>query len=244
MSDTSGSPKGSRWTRSIPLVVIALVAVAGFFALRDTLSFDTLAAHREQLLTFRDAHPLGMALAFASAYIAIVAFSLPGAAVASVTGGFLFGLWLGTGLNVLSATIGACLIFLAARWGLGEMLARRMETSTGKLAKLKDGLRDNEVSVLFLLRLVPAVPFFVANLLPALVGAKFRNFVWTTALGIIPGAIVYTWIGVGVGGVLERGGKPDLSLIWEPYVIGPILGLCALAALPIVIRSIRGERVA
>ena len=86
---------------------------------------------------------------------------------------------------------------------------------------------------------MPAVPFFVANLLPALVGVKFGNFLFTTALGIIPGALVFTWIGVGVGEVFDRGDTPDLSLLREPHVIGPILGLCALAALPIVVRLLR-----
>ena len=163
--------------------------------------------------------------------------------MASVTGGFLFGLVAGVALNVTAATLGACAIFLAARWGLGDWLAGRIDTAQGRVAKLRQGLRDNEISVLLLLRLLPAVPFFVANLLPALVGARFRNFAWTTAIGILPGAIVFTWIGVGLGAVFDRGGTPDLSLIREPHVIGPILGLCALAALPIVVKVWRKERV-
>ena len=92
------------------------------------------------------------------------------------------------------------------------------------------------------MRLVPAVPFFVANLVPALVGVRFANFALTTVLGIIPRAIVFTWIGVGLGEVFDRGESPDLSLLWEPQIIGPILGLAALAALPIVIKAIRGRR--
>ena len=117
-----------------------------------------------------------------------------------------------------------------------------MDASEGSLKKLKDGLRENEISVLFLLRLVPAVPFFVANLLPALVGVKFFNFAFTTVLGIIPGALVFTWIGVGLGEVFDRGESPNLSILWEPQVIGPILGLCVLAALPMVIKAIRGKK--
>ena len=117
-----------------------------------------------------------------------------------------------------------------------------LETSKGSLKKIKDGLRENEISVLFLLRLVPAVPFFVANLLPALVGVKFVNFLFTTALGIIPGAIVYTWIGVGLGEVFDRGENPDLSLLWEPHIIGPILGLAVLAVIPIVVKAMRRNK--
>ncbi|MEM7598282.1 MAG: TVP38/TMEM64 family protein [Pseudomonadota bacterium] len=228
--------------RHLPLALILLVAVIGFFTLKDYLSFETLRDNREALLAFRDNNFLGLAAAFIAIYVIIVAFSLPGAAVASVTGGFLFGLALGTTFNVLAASIGASMIFLAARYGLGRTLAAKMDASEGSLKKLKDGLRENEISVLFLLRLVPAVPFFVANLLPALVGVKFRNFAVTTVLGIIPGALVFTWIGVGLGEVFDRGESPNLSILWEPQVIGPILGLCVLAALPILIKAIRGKK--
>jgi len=81
------------------------------------------------------------------------------------------------------------------------------------------------------------VPFFVANVLPALVGIRFFQFFWTTALGIIPGGLVFTWIGVGIGDVFDRGGTPDLSLIWSPHILGPLLGLAALAALPMIFKN-------
>ncbi|MDE4176073.1 VTT domain-containing protein [Phaeobacter sp. PT47_59] len=227
--------------RHLPLILVVIVAVIGAATLKDYVTFDTLRDNREALLGFRDQNLLGLAAAFAVIYIVMVVFSLPGAAVASVTGGFLFGLATGTALNVVSATIGAAGIFLAARWGLGEMLSARFEAAEGRVQMLKNALRQNEVEVLLLLRLVPAVPFFVANLLPAMVGVKFGNFLWTTAVGIIPGAIVFTWIGVGVGAVFDRGEDPDLSLLWEPHVIGPILGLCVLAAMPIIVKSLRGK---
>ena len=232
-------PEKASALRHAPLAIILIVAVIGFFTLRDYLTFDTLRENREALLAFRDANFPGIVAVFIMLYFVIVAFSLPGAAVASVTGGFLFGLTLGTLFNVVAASLGAVAIFLAARWGLGKTLAAKMEASDGALKKLKTGLQENEISVLFLLRLVPAVPFFVANLLPALVGVKFINFALTTVLGIIPGAIVFTWIGVGLGEVFDRGESPDLSLLWEPQVIGPILALSALAALPIIIKAVR-----
>lgn len=240
MTDMPDSPKRG-FSRHIPLIVILLVAVIGGLTLRDHISFETLRQNREALIAFRDQNLLAMATMFVLAYVIIVAFSLPGAAIASITGGFLFGLGVGVCLNVTAATIGACLIFLAARLGVGAVVSARLETSEGKLKQLKDGLRENEISVLLLLRLIPVVPFFVANLLPALVGVKFGNFVWTTALGIVPGAIVFTWIGVGLGEVFDRGETPDLSLLWEPQILGPILGLCALAALPILIKALRGR---
>lgn len=227
--------------RFLPMITIFTVAVIGAFTLRDYLTFDTLRNNREALLAFRAGNFWTMATIFVGIYILIVAFSLPGAAVASVTGGFLFGLGFGTAFNVVAATIGASVIFMAARLGLGEALTRKLEASQGAIKKLKNGLRENEISVLFLLRLVPVVPFFVANLLPALVGVKFRNFLWTTALGIIPGALVFTWIGVGLGEVFDRGEDPDLSLLWEPQILGPLTGLSVLAAMPILFKAMRGR---
>ncbi|CUH77539.1 SNARE associated Golgi protein [Tritonibacter multivorans] len=228
--------------RHLPLVAIAAVAVVGAFTLGDLLSFETLRDNREWLIAFRDQNYVGIAAVFVAIYVVMVAFSLPGAAVASMTGGFLFGLGMGTFFNVTAATIGAFAIFTAARLGLGQTLANRMETAEGRIQSLREALRNNEIEVLLLLRLVPAVPFFVANLLPALVGVKPLNFLWTTAVGIIPGAIVFTWIGVGLGEVFARGESPDLSLLWEPHVMGPILGLCALAVLPIIIKALRGQK--
>jgi uncharacterized membrane protein YdjX (TVP38/TMEM64 family) len=229
-------------TRHIPLALIAVAAVIGYVTLRDYLSFDTLRDNRDALLAFRDRNFWTLAVGFVGIYFLIVAFSLPGAAVASVTGGFLFGLFGGVVFNVMAATIGAAAIFLAARWGLGATLAAKLDASEGRIKAMQQGLRENEVNVLLLLRLVPAVPFFVANLLPALVGVGFFNFFWTTAVGIIPGAIVFTWIGVGLGEVFDRGEEPDLSLLWEPHVIAPILGLCVLAALPIAVRALRRRK--
>ncbi len=221
--------------RYMPILVIVVAAIVGGYFLSDFLSFETLAKNRFQLLEFRDANFTLSAVGFMCIYIVIVAFSLPGAGVASITGGFLFGLAFGTFLNVMSASIGAFIIFLAMRMGIGRALSDKIDTSEGKLAQLRARLRENEVSVLFLLRLVPVVPFFVANVLPALVGVRVRNFVVTTVLGIIPGGLVYTWIGVGIGDVFDRGETPDFSIIWSPHFIGPIVGLIILAALPMVI---------
>lgn len=229
------------WLRHLPLAMVLCGAIAGALTLGDLLSFETLRDNREALLAFRDQHYMALLLGFLVTYVVIVAFSLPGAAVASVTGGFLFGLVAGTVVNVMAATTGAVAIFLAARIGLGALLSARIDAGEGRIHRLKAALRESEIEVLLLLRLVPVVPFFVANLLPALVGVRVFAFFWTTALGIIPGAIVFTSIGVGLGEVFDRGDSPDLSLLWEPQVIGPILGLCALAALPIVLKALRGK---
>ncbi len=225
--------------RLLPLAVILSVAAIGYFTLRDDLSFDALRNNREMLLAFRDSHYLWTVLGFVVTYIVIVGFSLPGATVATLTGGFLFATFPGVLFNVTGATVGAIIIFLAAKWGLGDRLAARMAASDGAAKKLKEGIDENQWSVLFLMRLVPAVPFFVANIIPAFVGVGLARFAVTTFFGIMPGALVYTSVGAGLGSVFERGETPDLSIMFEPQILGPLLALSALAALPIALRALR-----
>lgn len=227
--------------RLLPLAAIALVAVAGAFLLSDRLTFETLAENREALLAFRDAHYAATVAVFLAAYTAIVAFSLPGATVATLTGGFLFGVFPGTLLNVAAATAGATVIFLAARAGFGEQLAARMDASEGLVRRMKTGIDANQWPMLFLIRLVPAVPFFAANLVPAFVGVPTHRYVVSTFFGIMPGALVYTSVGAGLGEVFARGETPDLGIIFEPQILLPLLGLAALAALPLVLRAVRGK---
>ncbi len=230
------------WIKKLPLIAICAVALIGAFTLRDYLSFETLRDNREALTAYRDANYMTTVVVFVLIYIVIVAFSLPGAAIATLTGGFMFATFPGVLFNLTGATVGATLIFLAARWGLGESLSRKLDASHGAVKKIKDGIDENQWSMLFLIRLVPAVPFFVANLIPALVGVPLSRFVITTFLGIIPGGLVYTSVGAGLGSIFERGETPDLGIIFEPQFILPILGLCALAILPIVLNVFRHKK--
>lgn len=230
------------WLKYLPMLVILCVAIAGFFALRDFLSFDTLRDNREALIAFRDSHYLLTVLAFISAYVLIVGFSLPGAGIATITGGFLFGTVFGVIFNVTGATLGAVLIFLAARMGLGEALKARMDASDGMVRKIKDGIDENQWSMLFFIRLVPAVPFFVANLIPAFLGVPLYRFAVSTFLGIIPGSVVYTSVGAGLGAVFARGETPNFGIIFEPHILFPILGLCALSLLPVILKAVTGKK--
>lgn len=241
---TIGKDKaGARFSakRMLPFAAIMLLAVLGFIFLREYLSFEQLVQNREALIAWRDNNYALASVVFIALYVGIVALSLPGAAITSLTGAFLFGLFPGALYNVVAATIGATVIFMAVRLGFGEALSAKMDASQGAVKKIKDGLRENEVSYLLILRLVPAVPFFVANLVPALVGVNLRRFVWTTFVGITPGTIIFTWIGAGVSEVIDRGEAPDFGVIFEWHILGPLLGLAALALLPIVIKKVRGS---
>ncbi|MCA0203849.1 MAG: VTT domain-containing protein [Proteobacteria bacterium] len=226
-----------RW---LPLLLLVTGAILGAVFLRDQLSFEALARHREALIAYRDAQPLLTPALFVAVYALILAFSVPGAIWATLTGGFLFGLFPGVLYNVSGATLGALALFLAVRAGLGESLRTRIDASDGAVRRLSEGIRANEVPVLLSMRLIPVVPFFVANLIPAFLGVAAARFTWTTFIGIIPGALVYTWVGAGLGEVFARGERPDLTVIFQPYILGPILGLAALSLLPLLIRRRRG----
>jgi len=218
--------------RIIVLMLIAGLAVTGGYALNDVFSIDMLRLHRAELLSITQSHKVLAALLFVSLYSVIAGLSLPGAAIASIAGGFLFGLMLGTILNITAATLGATALYLAVQWGVGESFVRRLDALEGRSNKIVSRLRKNEVSVLLSLRLVPVVPFFAVNLLAAISRVGFRNFVLTTSVGILPGAIVFTSIGVGLGSVFDQGAEPDLSVLWSPQLLFPLLGLAALSLVP------------
>ena len=232
---------GGAWKRWLPLGVIVTGAALGTYFFGDYLSFDALRENREALLAWRDSNYVVAALTFMAIYVAVVAFSLPGALVMTLTGGFLFGLFAGTIFTVTAATIGATCIFVAARTSLGATMKERAGPWMGKFEK---GFQENELSFLFLLRLVPAVPFFIANLLPAFFGVKLFTYVWTTFFGIAPGSAVYTSIGTGLGEVFAAGDDISFGLVKEPTVWGPLVGLIALALLPIIIKAVRGKPIA
>ncbi len=240
MSEENTGKSGLR--RYLPLIAIAVVAVIGAFTLRDYLSFEALRDNREALIAFRDSNYLLTVASFIGLYIMIVGFSLPGAAIATLTGGFLFGTALGTVINITGATSGAIVIFLAARMGLGDKLRERMDASDGLVAKFKKGIDENQWSMLFFIRLVPAVPFFVANLIPAFVGVPLYRFAISTFIGIIPGSLVLTSVGAGLGEVFAKGETPDLGVIFEPHILLPILGLTALSLLPVIIKAVTGKK--
>lgn len=228
-----------RWLRRLPFLVVVLAAVTGVVVLRDRLGLEALARHQAELQAFRDAHYLAAVAAFILAYTAMVALSLPGATLATLTGGFLFGLFPGVVYNVAAAGTGAVLLFLAARMGFGAETVARIEAAGGRGASVLAGLRRNQWPVLMLMRLAPVVPFFLANLLPAFAGVGLVPFAVTTFAGILPGALLLTSAGAGLGAVLEAGGTPDLSALSDPRILAGVLGLCLLVALPLVLRRRR-----
>jgi len=223
--------------RKTVVIFLLIIAVFGLIFFNEWISFEALKENRSDISEFRDENFILSIIVFWLFYFLLIVFSLPGAAVASVSGGFLFGLNLGLIINVTAASTGATVLFILVRYGLKSFKYNQSNDFDNNFAvTLKNGLIQNQISIMLILRLVPLVPFFLANILPALVGVRLVNFMWTTVIGIIPGGIVFTWIGVGVGQVFDRNEYPNLELLFSPMILGPILGLAALLLLPIILR--------
>lgn len=218
--------------RLIPLAVLLLgLALFFMFRLDRYFSFETLSRHHKELATWVATHGLLAALAFVLGYALVVAFSLPVAIVVTPLGGFLFGTWLGAAFSVAGATMGAVAVFLAARTAFRDLFRDR----AGKtLASLEAGFARDDFSYLLFLRLVPVFPFWLVNVVPALLGMKLGRYTLATLIGIIPGALVYAGLGAGFGVLFESGQKPDFGIVFEPRILLPLLGLAALALVPII----------
>ena len=223
--------------RKIIIILLLIIAVFVLIFFSEWISFEALKENRAEIAEFRDKNFTLSIISFWIFYVTLVVFSLPGAAVASVSGGFLFGLGGGLIINVTAASTGATLLFVLVRYGVKSFNYNKSNTFNNNFVfRIKNALTINQVSIMLILRLVPVVPFFLANILPALVGVRLFNFVWTTIIGIIPGGIVFTWIGVGVGEVFDQNEYPSFELLFSRVILGPILGLVALLLLPIILR--------
>jgi uncharacterized membrane protein YdjX (TVP38/TMEM64 family) len=217
------------WFAIIAVAAIVLLRMSGLGGL---LSLDTLRAHRAELVAWVHANELLAAAAYVLIYIGTVAFSLPGAAFLTVTGGFLFGTLLGTILTAVGATVGATIVFLFAKALFGERAVDRLAT---QYPKLLEGIRGNAWSYLLVLRLVPLFPFFLVNLAAAFVRVKLPTYVLTTSVGILPGTTVYSLSGAGLGSILDQEQDFSLASVFTPTVIAALVGLAALslAAIPV-----------
>lgn len=255
-NSASYAPENRRFARRLlPLLVIVAAGVAVYLTVgRGMISLESLVEHRAAIDKFVMSHRLLAILAYIGLYTVAVALSLPGATFLTVAGGFLFGLGLGAATAVVGATAGATVIFLVARTALGEPLLRRAGPRALKLAQ---EFREDAFSYLLFLRLVPAFPFFLVNLVPAFAGVRLVPFIAATAIGIIPGAVAYAFAGTGLDSIIAAqksaydacmaAGHADCRLTFDaaailtPELIGALLALALLALVPVAVKRLRGR---
>ena len=223
------------WKRITVLLLLgSLIGVVLSTGIQDHLSLNALRDNREVLVDFVSRNYLTGVTVFIAAYIIIVTLSIPGAVWLSLAGGFLFSVGPATLYIVIAASTGATLVFLLARYVLGN---RFRQKAGGAIERMRSGFQKNAFNYMLVLRLVPLFPFFLVNIAPAFLNVSLRVYVAGTALGIVPGTFVYAWIGSGLGGVFDTDLDIDPgSIIYQPNIIGPLLGLGMLALIPVAYR--------
>lgn len=233
----SESPNGEQQAkkpslmRLLPLLVLLAASIAAFASgLGDYLSFEMLKENRDTVMAWYSENTVLATLSYMLVYALVVALSLPGAVWVTLIGGFLLGTVKAAIIIVFAATLGALGIFLIARYALADFFHAKLGD---KGRQMEEGFRENALSYLLVLRLVPLFPFWLVNLVPAFLGVKLRTYIIGTFFGIIPGTLVFASIGNGLGSVLDQGKTPDLGIIFKANILIPLIGLAVLALIPV-----------
>jgi uncharacterized membrane protein YdjX (TVP38/TMEM64 family) len=240
------------WRRFLlPLLLAGLLALGWAFGVQNYLSLEAIAQNREVLAAQVAARPLASALLYMVVYVLAVAVSFPGASLLTILAGLLFGWLLGGALAVVAATLGASILFLAARGILADVLAKK---AGPRLLRLSEGFAKDAFSYLLFLRLVPAFPFWLVNIAPAFAKVRLGTFAGATLLGIIPATFAFAYVGVGLNSVLDAqvaarksclASKPadacamniDLSTLVTPQLLAALAGLGLVALAPVALRK-------
>jgi len=231
----------ARPRRRLLLLGIAVALVAAFFALglNRYLTLESLHRNDAALHGFVADHPLLSATAFFTVYALVVGLSVPGAAVMTVSGGLLFGLWTGSVLSIAGATAGAVVVLVVARLVVGDALRARAGSF---LTRMAEGFKRDAFSYLLFLRLVPLFPFWAVNLVAAILGVRVPAFAAATVIGIIPSSLAYAAVGDSLGRYFEGGAQVPLEKVLTPEAVALRLALALLALLPIAIKWARRRR--
>jgi len=217
-AESSATPIG----KIIILVILGLgIGTFFYFDLGHYFSLESLKSNRDRLLEYTNNNFITAAVLFILLYIVQTAFSLPGGAMMTLAGGFLFGSVLGTIFVNLGATTGATLAFLVARYLLHDWVERKFGD---RLGRIQSGFAENAFNYLMTLRLIPIFPFFVVNLVSGLTRVNVGTYVVATSIGIIPGSFVYAFAGRQLGTINSIGeiASPPVLMAFT------LLGLLAL----------------
>jgi uncharacterized membrane protein YdjX (TVP38/TMEM64 family) len=224
-----------KWLKPALLVIllVAVFLIIKYTSLKEYLDFQKLYEGRDNLLEYVKNYYILSVLVFIIIYLAVVALSIPGATILTILGGFFFGPWAGTLFVNFGATFGAFAIFLIARFFLGENLQKKYEKQLGKFNK---EIAENGKSYMLTLRLIPIFPFFLINILAGLTTLPALTFLWTTALGIIPGSFVYAYIGYAGTSMTETQG------VFTPQILTALILLSVLSLVPVIVKKIKNRK--
>lgn len=215
-----------RWA---PLAFIVVILAGGYFAGLDRyFSLDFITENRDKLMERVEENFILSLAAYFAIYTVAVAVSFPGASLITIISGFLFGWFAGGLTTVFAATLGASIIFLAARTSFGDLLQKK---AGKRMAKLSEGFQKDAFNYLLTLRLAPIFPFWLINLAPALFGMKLAPYAVATFIGIIPGTFAYAYLGQGLGSTIAGEGFKV-----SPSLVAALAVLALVSVMPIVIK--------
>ncbi len=220
--------------RFVPLLCIGLVVLifymmGGF----SYLSLEKIRLLDRDLIEFSLESPLLAFFLFLVIYVIYTISSIPGLILFDLVAGYLFGKTASFFLVLLGATMGATGVFLATRYAFGESA---MGNKKKWVRKIKDGFDRHQVSYLLFMRIIPFVPFSIANVTLGLLDVKLYRYVWTTLVGLVPATFIYTQAGTGLGRALQKEGPIEISHFVNAELLFSLGGLSILALLPIVIK--------
>ena len=222
---------GSSNARLGVLLAVAALAVAGYLRFGDALSLAAIAEQEAGLRAYQQAHPWLVYGAAFLVYVAVTGLSLPGAAVLTLVFGWYFDFLRAVVLVSFASTTGASLAFLLSRYVFRDAVQSRFG---GRLRTFNDALARDGALYLFTLRLVPAVPFFVINLVMGLTPLRLGTFWWVSQVGMLPGTAVYVYAGAAVPD-LQLLGERGLGGIVSPQVLAAFV---LLGVFPLVVKTV------
>jgi uncharacterized membrane protein YdjX (TVP38/TMEM64 family) len=220
------------------LIVVAVVLVvrSGWLG---RLSLENLRESRGALIAFVRAHPLESLGLYVAVYVVTVALSLPTALVLTLTGGFLFGPWIGGVAAGVSCTLGAVIVFLISRLAVGDAV----EARTGpRVRAVAEEIKKDAFFYILTLRLIPVTPFWLTNVAAGLIAIPVSTFAIATLLGILPVGVIWAGVGSGLDALFASGQPLSLHAMVTPRVLLPLIGLAVLAVLPILYQRWRNRR--
>jgi uncharacterized membrane protein YdjX (TVP38/TMEM64 family) len=234
-SDQPRKPGGIAWGKLAVLVVVGLVIAVAYFKFGDTFSAAALAGRESELRRYQAEHPLlvyGIAFLI---YVAVTGLSLPGASGMTLIYGWYFGFWRGVPLVSFASTAGATIAFLLSRYLLRETIQNRFGE---RLAGFNQALEREGAFYLFTLRMIPAVPFWMINLVMGLTPIRTRTFWWASQLGMLPVTIVFVYASSLLPN-LETFAKDGLDAVFSPRQLTQIIvAFVLLGIFPLVIRKV------
>lgn len=214
----------------VGVIVLGIIVLLRFSSVSELITFESFKQSRYFLRSYVDLHYQLAAVIFGALYIFITFFAIPSPTILTIAAGFLFGLVPAVIIVNIAATLGAIIAFLFSRYIAGKSFQKRY---SAKLTSFNQHLKESGHWYLMSIRVFPFVPFSWVNFLAGLTNVDLLTFTWTTAIGIIPGSLVYVYAGK------ELGTANAFNDIFSPGFLSAVLLLTIIGLLPFIIKQLK-----